>query len=620
MTNREKEPASSNDPLRDSLAGQPAADAPNDDQQPDLSDAAPISNHDLRQPLQSLTLLQALLARTVEGERAQELVARLGAAVGTMSGMLNKRTNKALPAEGKSFFSINDILDRLREEFTYRAQAQGLAMRVVPCGLSINSDPRLLEQMIRNLLENALKYTKRGKILLGCRRHSGMLGVEIWDTGVGIPAQELQAIFDEYHQLGTDAGGRGLGLGLGLSIVRRLGDFLGHPVSVRSRLDKGSMFRIDVPLPMAETEPQPEPNPVGADDRSAAGSHRTGMILIIEDDAEKAGHLARLLKDEGHFTSMAADGIEALQSLKRGAVRLDVILVDYNLHGTMNGLQVAATLRQALQRQVPVIVLTDDASANTERSILLQNCMPLHRPFRPRDLIQAIQRLLPISHAGNVADGQGSPVIYVVDDDGDARAALHSVLVDAGRATESFETCEAFIAALGPSAEGCLLIDAVLPGMDGFALLKHMEDRGHRMPAIMITGNGDVHMAVRAMQAGALDFIEKPVSRDELLASIERALARTKDSGLRLAGRDEAASSIAGLTSRQHQIMDMVLAGYSSRRIAAELNISQRTVENHRASIMQKTGSKSLPALARVALTAAAYDVPEPNAHPVRKT
>jgi two-component system CheB/CheR fusion protein len=628
MTDGEHESDSSGNPLQGSPESQPAADAPKDEQRPVSFDHAPISNHDLRQPLQSLTLLQALLARTVEGERAQELVGRLGAAVDTMSAMLKQRPNQVLPAEGKSLFPINDILDRLRDEFTYRAQALGLAMRVVSCSLSINSDPRLLEQMIRNLLENALKYTRRGKILVGCRRHAGMLGVEIWYTGVGIPDQELHAIFDESHQLGNVADDRRRGQGLGLSIVRRLGDFLGLPVHVRSRLGICSVFTIDVPLPMAETAAHSEPKWTSLDDGIADCTHRAGMILIIEDDPEKVGHLGQLLKADGHFASTAADCAEALQSLKRGAVRLDLILADYNLHGAMNGLQVAATLRERLQRQVPVIVLTDDASANTQRSIMLQNCMQIQWPGRSRDLIQAIQRLLPMSQAAarpsdsrmaNVTDSVTVPVIYVVDDDDDARAALHSVLVDAGHAAVSFESCEAFLAARRPSAQGCLLIDAVLPGMDGFALLKHMQDQGYRMPAIMITGDGDVHMAVRAMQAGALDFIEKPISRDELLASIERALARSKESSLRFAGRDEAASHIAGLTARQHQIMEMVLAGYPSRRIATDLSISQRTVENHRASIMQKTGSKSLPELARIVLAAAASDAIEPNARPVRK-
>src|ERR1700687_6038444 len=117
---------------------------------------------------------------------------------------------------------------------------------MVPCGLSIRSDPRLLEQMIRNLLSNALKYTKRGKVLLGCRRRPGMLSIEVWDTGVGIPDGELQAIFEEYHQLDNAARERSRGLGLGLSIVQRLGKLMGHRVRVGSRLGKGSVFAIEI--------------------------------------------------------------------------------------------------------------------------------------------------------------------------------------------------------------------------------------------------------------------------------------------------------------------------------------------------------------------------------------
>ena len=159
-------------------------------------------------------------------------------------------------------FPINDLLGRLRDEFAYHAHAQGLVLRVVPCSLTIQSDPRLLEQMIRNLLSNALKYTRRGKVLLGCRRRAGMLSIEVWDTGVGIPDEELQAIFEEYHQLDNAARERSRGLGLGLSIVQRLGTLLGHRIRVRSRPGKGSVFAIEVvaadraaPAPRAGTPP-----------------------------------------------------------------------------------------------------------------------------------------------------------------------------------------------------------------------------------------------------------------------------------------------------------------------------------------------------------------------------
>ena len=140
--------------------------------------------------------------------------------------------------------------------------------------------------------------------------------------------------------------------------------------------------------------------------------------------------------------------------------------------------------------------------------------------------------------------------------------------------------------------------------MSGLELLEKLHGDGHRLPAIMITGNADVPMAVQAMKAGAIDFIEKPIGREELIASIERALELSKDSDKLARLRETAAAHLAGLTPRQRDVMERVLAGQPSKNIAADLDISQRTVENHRAAIMKRTGSKSLPALARLALLA----------------
>ena len=144
-----------------------------------------------------------------------------------------------------------------------------------------------------------------------------------------------------------------------------------------------------------------------------------------------------------------------------------------------------------------------------------------------------------------------------------------------------------------------------MPGMSGIELIERVKAEGCRLPAIVITGNGAVPMAVQAMKAGAVDFIEKPVRNDELLASVARALEQIRDATALSQSRETAALSIAKLTMRQRQILDLVLAGHPSKNIAADLGISQRTVDNHRAAIMRKTGSKSLPALVRIALTAA---------------
>jgi two-component system CheB/CheR fusion protein len=152
------------------------------------------------------------------------------------------------------------------------------------------------------------------------------------------------------------------------------------------------------------------------------------------------------------------------------------------------------------------------------------------------------------------------------------------------------------------------MVDAYLPGMSGLALLQRLHAAGDALPAIMITGASDVTIAVEAMKAGAVDFIEKPIGVADLLASVDRALEQAHDATTLSIWRAAAAQKVGCLTQRQHEVMNLVLAGHASKNIAADLGISQRTVETHRASIMKKTGSKSLPALARMALAATAYE------------
>ena len=195
-------------------------------------------------------------------------------------------------------------------------------------------------------------------------------------------------------------------------------------------------------------------------------------------------------------------------------------------------------------------------------------------------------------------------MIFVVDDEADVRASISDVLEADGHRVEAFADAEQFLENYQAGHEGCLLLDANLPGMGGIELLDRLRSLGDLVPAIMMTGNGDVDLAVAAMKAGACDFIEKPVSRDALLATIDRAIAQSHDIGIVQALQEAAAGHIAELTLRQHQVMDLVLAGHPSKNIAADLGISQRTVENHRAAVMHKMGAKSLPELARHAMAA----------------
>jgi len=591
------------------------------------------ASHDLRQPLQALSLMRGALERRIKEGRKEEalkLVTRLDETAAVISGMLNALLDINQIEAGTVHaelvrFPIADLLGRLKDEFTYHAEAQNLALRVVPCGVSIYSDPRLLEQIIRNLLSNALKYTARGKVLLGCRRRKDAVSIEIWDTGAGIPNEELQRIFDEYHQLDNAARERSRGLGLGLSIVQRLADLLSHRVRVRSQPGKGSVFAIDIKLPLSSAAVQVNDRQLEIEETSTEVAQRTGAVLIIEDDPEVCKLLDLLLKDQGCHTVTAPDGIAALDLVVRRNIRPDIILADYNLPNGMDGLQVAEKLCAQFHRRIPVIVLTGDISTSTLRDIARHGYAQLNKPVRMKDLIQAIQRHLPASESATPlprtlrpaeAPSNLGPVIFVVDDDSHVRDGIRKLLEADGRAVEDFATCEAFLEAYHPGREACLLVDGYLPGMSGLGLLQHLSHSSDRLPAIMITGNGDVSMAVQAMKAGALDFIEKPFHHGDLRASVERALEQSRDSSKSLAWREAAANHMAALTPRQRQIMDLVLAGHPSKNIAADLGISQRTVETHRASIMKKTGAKSLPALARLALVVAGNDADEPPLQP----
>ncbi len=581
------------------------------------------ASHDLRQPLQTLSLMQGILATKIKEQKNDEalkLVARLDQAAAAMAGMLNglldiNQIEAGTVHAEMADFPIKGLLDRLGDEFIYHAQAKGLALRVAPCGLSIRSDPRLLEQIIRNLLANALKYTKRGKVLLGCRRHKGILSIEIWDTGIGIANEELHAIFEEYHQIDNAARESSHGLGLGLAIVQRLGNLLAHRVSVRSRPGKGSVFAIEVMLPSRGKVPRLEHHRRSKDDGLVEGVRRTGAILVIEDDPDLRVSLKLVLKDEGYHAVTAPDGTAALALVAQGTVRPDLILTDYHLPKGMNGLQVTAKLREKLHHLIPAIILTGDISTGTLREIAQHDCVRLSKPAKSKELTQVIQRLLQTSrsaahpqapHAAETASSTEPEVIFVIDDDSHIREGIRAVLEEDGQTVEDYPTCEAFLEAYRPGRAACLLIDAYLPGMNGLELLQKLHDAGYRLPAIMITGNADVSMAVQAMKAGASDFIEKPINPNELVIGVERALEQSRDSNKLLAWRETAANHIASLTRRQRQVMESVLAGKPSKIVAADLGISQRTVENHRASIMKKTGSKSLPALARLALAAGA--------------
>jgi len=574
------------------------------------------ANHDLRQPLQTLCLLQGLLADAVTGERAERLVGRLDDALGAMTGMIDTLLDMNQIEAGTVRVRIDDVaigevFARMGGEFSYAAEAKGLTLRVFPSNQTVRTDRRLLEQMLRNLLANALKYTPHGKVLLGCRRQGATVRIEVWDTGIGIPAGELQAIFEEYHQIDNAGRDRTRGLGLGLSIVQRLGDLLGHRVHVRSRPGRGSVFAIDVPRAANGAASRPDPAADTVPPRAAAadGGRRTGSILLVEDEPDVRDLLELVLERDGHFVVAAADGATALKHVSEGTSRPELVLADYNLPGGIDGLEVVTRLREVVRHAVPAIILTGDISPDTLREITDRGCLHIDKPVTTAALLAVVDRLLsrPARAAGRspkAADPAppSAPTVrvWLVDDDAGVRETMGATLTSEGLSVETFESGEAFLAAYRPSGDACLLIDASLPGMSGLDLLHRLDVEGLSLPSIMITGHGDVAKAVEAMKLGVVDFLEKPVGRAELLACVRRALDHARDDEMHAVLRAEAGRRFADLTQRQIQIMEMVLAGHPSKNIASDLGISRRTVENHRAAIMRKTGSTSLPGLARL--------------------
>jgi two-component system CheB/CheR fusion protein len=478
-------------------------------------------------------LLQALLVQTVEGEKPQKLLARFEKTLGAMSGMLNALLDinqiEAGLVEAKPIaFSLNDLLDRLRDEFTYLAQTRNFQLTILPTSAIVESDPRLLEQMIRNLLGNAIKYTESGQVLLGCRRHGAKLRIEIWDTDIGIAANQVHAIFEEFHQVDNAARERSRGLGLGLSIVDRLAKLLDHPVDVRSVPGKGSTFTITLPSPVAE--PVRLPPADGQAKPGIANTRQRCTVMVVDDDPDVLDLLEQLLRADGYGVSTTADAADAKKLFATGAILPDLLLTDYNLPGDISGLELLVGLRKTLGRELPGIILTGDISSQTMATIAAHDCRQLSKPVNIDALLLAIETLCPAGATPMSRPVTEKPVAtsiaYIVDDDPEIRSAIREALEADGRSVEDFECAEAFLAAYRTGPESCLLVDAHLPGMGGVALLEHLRGMGDHLPTILITGSSDIGLAVAAMQSGACDFIEKPVGRAELLASIARAISQ----------------------------------------------------------------------------------------------
>jgi PAS domain S-box-containing protein len=348
------------------------------------------ASHDLRQPLQTIALLEGILRDMVTDPQALSIIDKLGMNLNAMTDMLDtllevNELEAGIVQPVIEEFAIGKLLERLRAELRYHAEAKGLTLHVVHSSAIVRSDPKLLERIIRNLLSNAMKYTQEGKILLGCRRHGTKLRIEVLDTGIGIPDDQIKIIFEEFHQVDNPARDRRRGLGLGLSIVQRLSNLLSHPVNVRSAPRKGSVFSVEVPLGK-------RPAAVPTNVRKPDAGVRPTQILLVEDDEAIRFSSQILLQRDGHTVVAAENAANALAHLRQTNWRPEVIVSDFNLPGGINGLELIKLIRSEFCAQVPAILLTGGISTAMQDTVGAANCMLLYKPVSSATLKAAIEQ------------------------------------------------------------------------------------------------------------------------------------------------------------------------------------------------------------------------------------
>lgn len=356
------------------------------------------ASHDLRQPLQALSMFVAVLSSRHHNPEDALLIKRIDDSVGAVETLLNglldvSKLEAGLVVPALSSFAIAPLLSRLAAEFQPLAAEEGLGFHLVSSQALVRSDPALLERILRNLLNNAVRYTKHGRILLGCRRRRETLVIEVWDTGIGIPQNQLKLIFREFHQLGNSARDRRQGLGLGLAIVDRLAQLLDHRIDVASEPQKGSVFSVEVPLAKVVAI-APQPRQMAFD-----GGLGDATILVIEDEPDVLESTCLLLESWGFKVLPAKDCDEALNRMSQWPRRPDLILADYRLQSGTTGAQAINRIRSRLKTSLPAIILTGDTAPERLRQAKASGHGLLHKPVQPVALHRMIDEALAESHA-----------------------------------------------------------------------------------------------------------------------------------------------------------------------------------------------------------------------------
>lgn len=356
------------------------------------------ASHDLRQPLHALGLFLVSLGRTALDDKQRQLLTHIEAASDAAREMLNtlldfSKLEAGVVQARPMAFRLQPLLYRLENEFAPLAEARGLIYRTRETTCAVFADPALVELVLRNLIANAIRYTERGGVLVGCRRRGDHAVLEVWDTGIGIPASQHAAIFQEFHQLGNPERDQRKGLGLGLSIASGLARTMSTDVTLASTPRRGSVFRMALPwvwLPPSGMEALVHRLP---SDAPAQLKPLPGVrALVIDDDPHIRLAMTELLSGWQCDCRAAESERDALACLP--AFRPNLIVADYRLRGNRDGLQAMAALRKQLGEAVPAIVITGDTAADRLRSVHASGTVLLHKPVVAAELHAAIVALV----------------------------------------------------------------------------------------------------------------------------------------------------------------------------------------------------------------------------------
>ncbi|WP_137889107.1 NahK/ErcS family hybrid sensor histidine kinase/response regulator [Pseudomonas sp. 2FE] len=352
------------------------------------------ASHDLLQPLNAARLLISTLRERRLPEAEQLLVERAHQALEGAEDLLTdlldiSKLDQAAIKPDVDVYRLDELLAPLASEFQPVAAAAGLNLRVRIPAYSVNTDFRLLTRILRNFLSNACRYTPRGGILLGVRRRGDVLALEVWDTGRGIAADQLQSIFLEFNQLDVGRAADRKGVGLGLAIVERIAAMLGYAVRVRSQPGRGSVFSIDVPL----SRQAPVASSAAVVLQAGAGNPLPGRRLLVLDNELSILHsMAALLGQWGCEVLTATDQAVALTALQGQAPEL--ILADFHLDHGVTGCQVVQQLREHFALPIPAVMITADRSDQCRRELQALGAPLLNKPVKPGKLRAVLSQLL----------------------------------------------------------------------------------------------------------------------------------------------------------------------------------------------------------------------------------